>query len=225
MKIVAGEGKNKREIFGPQPSGALHETPPPPDSHTPLGLNCSGCASPAFGPLCSCCLWCFCCCWFPVVATVFVTVFAAAFAASVVLLLLRVLSGRQPLKSQSLPAFDLPKCFCRLFCCLCCCVAVVLYLCSHPSGLPPFGAPTVRGPAPFGAPTLRGSHPTGTLRGTLLRRTALTVSGLLFVLFCSWFCCFVAAFLVTCVPVAAVCACRCFWAADRRPLSSHLCRF
>ena len=52
----------------------------------------------------------------PVVATVF-TVFAAAFA---VLLLLRVLSGRQPLKKPIFARIDLPK-FCRL----CCCVAVV----------------------------------------------------------------------------------------------------
>ena len=41
--------------------------------------------------------------------------FTAAFAAfaafaALLLLLLRVLSGRRPLKSQSLPAFDLPKC-------------------------------------------------------------------------------------------------------------------
>ena len=49
--------------------------------------------------------------------------FVAVFAA--LLLLLRVFSGRQPLKSESLPAFDFPKCFCRLFCCLCCCVVVV----------------------------------------------------------------------------------------------------
>ena len=45
------------------------------------------------------------------VAAVFVTVFPVAFAA--LLQLLRVLSGRQPLKSEFLPAFDLPKCFCR----------------------------------------------------------------------------------------------------------------
>ena len=45
------------------------------------------------------------------------------------LLLLRVLAGRQPLKSESLPAFDLLQCFCRMFCCLCCCVAAVWYYC------------------------------------------------------------------------------------------------
>ena len=48
--------------------------------------------------------------------------FAAAFAA-LLLLLLRVLPSRRPLKNQSLPAFDLPKCFCCLLCCLCSCVA------------------------------------------------------------------------------------------------------
>ena len=59
----------------------------------------------------------------PVVATVF----AAAFAAALFLLLLRVLSGLRPLISQSMPAFDLPKCLYCLLCCLCCCVAAVWY--------------------------------------------------------------------------------------------------
>ena len=57
------------------------------------------------------------------------TVFVAVFAAFAVLLLLRVLSGCQPLKSQSLPDFDLPKCFSLLillFVLLCCCC---VYLC------------------------------------------------------------------------------------------------
>ena len=55
----------------------------------------------------------------------------------------------------------------------------------HPSGPPPFGAPLFLGlgPHPSGP---NPSGPSGTLRGTPLRRTALTVSGLLFVLFCSW---------------------------------------
>ena len=34
----------------------------------------------------------------------------AAVSAALLLLLLRVLLGRRPLKSESLPAFDLPKC-------------------------------------------------------------------------------------------------------------------
>ena len=60
------------------------------------------------------------------------TVFAA-FAAFAVLLLLRVLSGCQPLKSQSLPDFDLPKCFLLLIllfvllCCCCVCLCCCLY--------------------------------------------------------------------------------------------------
>ncbi len=72
-------------------------------------------------------------------------VYGVAFVA-LLLLLLRVLSGRQPLKRQSLPAFDLPKCFVacsvvlllccwlvlfvlllvRLCCCCCCCFFLFL---------------------------------------------------------------------------------------------------
>ena len=103
--------------------------------HTHLGLNCSGFGPHAFGPPCCCCLCvaafdlpkclhCFCyfpvfsccsCCFscrfcgFPVVCGVVVVVgscsFAAVFAA--LLLLLRVFSGHQPLKNQSLPAFEM----------------------------------------------------------------------------------------------------------------------
>ena len=66
----------------------------------------------------------------------------AVFAALLLLLLLRALSGRRPLKSQSLPAFDLPKCFaviyaavlllfgtiCAAACAACCCLCGLLLL-------------------------------------------------------------------------------------------------
>ena len=48
------------------------------------------------------------------------------FFAALLLLLLRVLSGRRQLKNQSLPAFDLPNCFCRLFFLLFVLLAVLL---------------------------------------------------------------------------------------------------
>ena len=64
------------------------------------------------------CVCCFSCCscllLLPLAASCF---FVAVFAA-LLLLLLWVLSSRRPLKSQSLPAFDLPKCL--LCCCRCC---------------------------------------------------------------------------------------------------------
>ena len=41
--------------------------------------------------------------------------------------LVRVFSGRRPWKHQSVPAFDLPKCFC-FSCCLCCCYLLLLLL-------------------------------------------------------------------------------------------------
>ena len=40
---------------------------------------------------------------------------------ALLLLLLRLPWGHRPLKSQPLPAFDLPKCLCCCFSCLCCC--------------------------------------------------------------------------------------------------------
>ena len=83
-----------------------------------------------------------------------------------------MLPGRRPLKSQSLPPVDFPKCFCCLFCCLCCClhnllllvrlvvfvfpvvVAVFFCFCLHcfafsvfcPAFAAAFGSPTVEKP-------------------------------------------------------------------------------
>ena len=85
----------------------------------------------------SCCTCCFCCrfcglLFFMVLLLLLLPMFLLLsllllLVDALFLLLLRVLSGRRPLKSQSVPAFDLPKCFCCFLCYLCCCVAAVWY--------------------------------------------------------------------------------------------------
>ena len=56
---------------------------------------------------CLCCLSCCLCCFYCCLCSSWCAAFAVVFDA--LLLLLPVFSGRQPLKNQSSPAFDLPK--------------------------------------------------------------------------------------------------------------------